>query len=168
MGELRQGLIESCPYVVTKKLCSCWKWRHEDIPISLIAVPCLPPAALKGYEATLQSLEIFTGGKVAVRGCTVPSESLVMNYCFGMGFGIAVPPPCNTKLSKNNSNQSGFAGKSHSFNPRGSPNVSAQSGYSNQQTGTAFPILLQKCVGKGNVAPKAFTYIMELHLIWLL
>lgn len=90
MGELRQGLIESCPYAVTKKLCSCWKWRHEDIPISLIAVPCLPPAALKGYEATLQSLEIFTGGKVAVRGCTVPSESLVLNYCFGMGFGIAV------------------------------------------------------------------------------
>lgn len=47
-------------------------------------------------------------------------------------------------------------------------NVSVQTGYSSQQTGSAFPILLQKCVAKGNMAPKAFTYSMELHLIWLL
>lgn len=85
-----------------------------------------------------------------------------------MGIGMAVPSPCNTKQNKANSNQSGFAGKSHSFNPRGSPDVSIQTGYSSHQTGSAFPLLLQTCVVKGKMAPKAFTYIMELHLIGLL
>lgn len=54
---------------------------------------------------------------------------------------------------------------SHNFNPRRSPNVSVQTGYSSQQTGSAFPVLLQTCVVKGNTVPKAFTYVMELHLI---
>lgn len=59
-------------------------WGHPNFP------HCRALSATSSSQATLQSLEIFTGGKVAVRGCTVPSESLVLNYCFGMGFGIAV------------------------------------------------------------------------------
>lgn len=97
MRELGQGLTQRCPCVVTKKLLLLEaKTWGPNFP-HCCALPATSSSQALWSNKTLQSLEIFIGGKVAVRWCTVHSLSLVLNYYFGTGFVMAVSLPCNTR-----------------------------------------------------------------------
>lgn len=125
---------------------------HEDtpVPLALMAVPHLPPAALRHYVASRLCKAWVSSGEENSSEMMCPSESLVLNYCFSMGIGMATPPPCNIEQNKADSSHAGFAGKRHNFRARGTPNVSVQTGYGSYQTSGAFPffskhVLLKSC-----------------------